>query len=1259
MKHLFLSLILLLTTFSFINSQNSVAREWNEANLEAVRLDFAQPTLTARNLWHVSAAMYDAWAIYDLEAETYFLGKEVGGFYIPFNGIDIPTDPAELAEAREEAISYAAYRVLKHRYSEDYVPNAQNNEPDNPAHIAAIFDDLMTDLGYDMNFVSTDFSGGSAAALGNYIAEQIILFGLQDGSNELGFHQNQYYQPVNLGVLQAVNPGNPSLQDPNRWQRLLQFIGQGETDIDPNFLSPEWGNVVPAVLTEDDITLYERDENTYQVYCDPGAPPYIDEVTDETGLDDDYKKGFMMVAVWSSLLDHTDGNMIDISPNNIGNITSYPESFDEYDDFYDFFTGDDASQGYSMNPATGMPYDTQTVPMGDYGRVLAEFWADGPDSETPPGHWYTILNYVNDHPDLVKKWNGQGDLIEDLEWDIKTYFTLGANMHDCAIGAWGVKGWYDYIRPISAIRYMADQGQCSDLTLPNYDPSGLPLIDGFSELVDLTDPLIGVSQENLNKVKIKAWRGPAYLDQVDLATGELLEPIQDSVLAGAGWILAENWWPYQRPSFITPPFAGYVSGHSTFSRGAAVVLEQMTGDEYFPGGMGVFPCPQNDFLVFEEGPSVYLELQWAKYKDASDQCSLSRIFGGIHPPADDIPGRLIGQKIGEDVYEYTTSIMFNDEPRVLSNTINTELINDAYASQDLIISVTFNREMDEMLSPSIIFSEDISNSLTASGTPVWISSNTYQWTFTTADANVHFEDLGFEVTGAQDLEGLMQLPYAVSDRFTIDTENPSLIDVSNVQTINEASTGTLIELSFEFNERMTLDTLENIIALLTGLSDAAGNPMISEELITSIVVDTKAPEALSITPDGVYMNESSVVSGTYSLIVEYDDEMSLNVFPAQIFPNEDENPTSSMTFNPSLSNWISATQFEFVYDVIDEDLELSDIDFQIVGGVDDVGNLAPGLELENLFNIDTKAPSVVSAIGLDGELITDAETGNSLSYTVTFNEEISAIEPVLSFSETVNSLVDAGNIAGDGIYTWNYTVEDSDEEIENPIITISEASDLAGNVMQDFENESTLFIDNKNPCAFVTANVYDITTNNEGISGFQIITSFDDDLNQELMPSLNFPSEDPSSSISLNLDETGWFGSNYIFSYDVNSELTPLAFIDLEFENIEDENGNAICQSLYPDYFSIQLDTFLNVTELEQVNVLLYPNPVNRGEFITINSDQLNNPIYQIIDARGRLVDAEVNSQGRIDSSDLVAGDYYLRIIDIDRSYVLRLVVLD
>ena len=61
--------------------------------------------------------------------------------------------------------------------------------------------------------------------------------------------------------------------------------------------------------------------------------------------------------------------------------------------------------------------------------------------------------------------------------------------------------------------------------------------------------------------------------------------------------------------------------------------------------MSGFDIQANDFLVFEEGPSVDMTLQWATYRDASDQCSLSRIWGGIHPPADDLPGALLAKRL--------------------------------------------------------------------------------------------------------------------------------------------------------------------------------------------------------------------------------------------------------------------------------------------------------------------------------------------------------------------------------------------------------------------------------------------------------------------------------------------------------------------------------------------------------------------------------------------------------------------------------------
>ena len=243
-------------------------------------------------------------------------------------------------------------------------------------------------------------------------------------------------------------------------------------------------------------------------------------------------------------------------------------------------------------------------------------------------------------------------------------------MHDAAISAWGIKGYYDYIRPVSAIRFMAEQGQGSDPQQSNYSPAGLPIVPGLIEQIKPGDSLLKVNSFWLDKIKLKAWKGPRYI----------INPELDE--AGVDWILAEDWWPYQRPSFVTPPFAGYVSGHSTYSRAAAEVLTLLTGDPFFPGGMGEFEVKKNEFLVFEEGPSMDFTLQWATYRDASDQTSLSRIWGGIHPPADDIPGRLIGEKVGIAAFKQAEKY-FRGE--VFSPGLNT----DVYVYPSIIINEAF------------------------------------------------------------------------------------------------------------------------------------------------------------------------------------------------------------------------------------------------------------------------------------------------------------------------------------------------------------------------------------------------------------------------------------------------------------------------------------------------------------------------------------------------------------------------------------------
>lgn len=600
------------------HAAHSVARQWNEMLIESIRKDLARPPVHARNLYHISVAMWDAWATYDLVAQPVIFDEKH------------PTSDPNIDTFRNQAIAHAAYNILKARFA----------GTTNAAILLPQYDALMTSLGYNPGFAST--VGNSPAAIGNRIAVQVLAYGLTDGANEAGNFANQVYEPLNPPMVPAL-PGNPMLIDANRWQPMALdfFIDQGGQVVlggYPAFIGAEWGNVTPFALTHNDLTVIHRDGYDWKVYHDPGAPPYYG-----TANDDQYRFGFEVTAAWSAHLDPADGVMIDISPGSVGNAV-LPNSPADYPNFYDLLNGGDNGTGHPINPVTGMPYAPNVVPRGDYARVLAEFWADGPSSETPPGHWFSILNYVGDHPLFVKQLEGTGPVLGDLEWDVKAYLALGSAMHDTAIASWGVKGAYDYIRPISAIRYMAMLGQRTDPNAASYNPGGIDLIPGRIELVTPATTALGQKHEHLagyeGKIALLAWQGPPYI----------INPAID--VAGVNWILADNWWPYQRPTFVTPPFAGYVSGHSTYSRVGATILSKLTGSEYFPGGLGEFLCPQNQYLVFEDGPSVNVTLQWATYFDASDQCSLSRIWGGIHPPQDDIPGRKMGDKIAPEAFNH-------------------------------------------------------------------------------------------------------------------------------------------------------------------------------------------------------------------------------------------------------------------------------------------------------------------------------------------------------------------------------------------------------------------------------------------------------------------------------------------------------------------------------------------------------------------------------------------------------------------------------
>ena len=561
----------------------SVARRWDEALLDAIRRALPAPTVHARNLYHTAAAMWDAWAAYDPSASGMFVTEKVTS--------------SNVAADRDEAISYAAYRVLSSRYIKSVGGDESLSE----------FADVMDSLCYPPDVTTTD--GNSPAALGNRIAETIIARGMTDGSNQGAGYNAPNYKPVN-GALVVKDTGT-TMNDPNRWQplQLEHMISQNGIPVENGVqqaIGPHWGHVTGFALP---------DGGTNGTPLDPGPPPRLGDIS----TDQAFKDQAIEVIRDSSRLDPANGTMIDISPGARGGNS----------------LGTNDGDGHPVNPATGQPYEPDLVNEGDFGRVMAEFWADGPKSETPPGHWNVLANLVSDELSPNLRIAGAGPTVDRLEWDVKLYFAINGAVHDAAIAAWGLKGYYDSARPISMIRYMGGLGQSSDPALPSYDPEGLPLVPDLVELITAQTTRAGERHAALagheGEIAIRSWQGNPEDPKTQVG--------------GVGWILAKDWVPYQLPTFVTPAFPGFVSGHSTFSRAAAEVMVGFTGSEYFPGGISGYTIPAGS-LKFEAGPTTDIKLEWATYYDAADQAGQSRLWGGIHIAADDFSGRRIGSECG-------------------------------------------------------------------------------------------------------------------------------------------------------------------------------------------------------------------------------------------------------------------------------------------------------------------------------------------------------------------------------------------------------------------------------------------------------------------------------------------------------------------------------------------------------------------------------------------------------------------------------------
>src|SRR5437867_3122405 len=264
------------------HSSWSVARRWDEALLDAIRRSLPNPPVHARNLFHVSVAMWDAWAAYDTTASGYVFKERI-------HAADVPA-------ARNEAISYAAYRVLTERFLKAVGADKSLSE----------FSDIMDSLSYLTTITTTE--GDTPAAVGNRIGQMVIDYGQADGSQEEKGYASPDYKPVNPPLVVALP--EIKLVDPNRWQPLqIEYLVSQNGVVLPSgvqgAVGPHWGHVTPFAIPSGGGS---------GVPFDPGPPPRLgDSATDAM-----YKSQAVDVIRDSSVLDAESATAIDVSPGAIG-----------------------------------------------------------------------------------------------------------------------------------------------------------------------------------------------------------------------------------------------------------------------------------------------------------------------------------------------------------------------------------------------------------------------------------------------------------------------------------------------------------------------------------------------------------------------------------------------------------------------------------------------------------------------------------------------------------------------------------------------------------------------------------------------------------------------------------------------------------------------------------------------------------------------------------------------------------------------------
>jgi hypothetical protein len=120
-------------------------------------------------------------------------------------------------------------------------------------------------------------------------------------------------------------------------------------------------------------------------------------------------------------------------------------SNDEFNSFVSMFGP--ARSGSETFRKQAQDLITLSANLTDRQKMIAEYWANGPHTELPPGHWDLFAQFISarDH--------------HTVDQDVKMFFVMTNAIFDAGIVAWTAKRTFDSVRPVTAIDFLFQREQ--------------------------------------------------------------------------------------------------------------------------------------------------------------------------------------------------------------------------------------------------------------------------------------------------------------------------------------------------------------------------------------------------------------------------------------------------------------------------------------------------------------------------------------------------------------------------------------------------------------------------------------------------------------------------------------------------------------------------------------------------------------------------------------------------------------------------------